>query len=147
MYWLNLTARCQRGLAYPCPPAFPSLDEGSQEMVHGAPGFGGATASSSPVMFYRDPAAVSASLGLPKSPSFHSGLDLLASASLGPNDNGGGGVACVAGASPNASMGVCGEVSETSFVANTLVTAGIPRQLPSLMGAFSRFSRFVSSID
>ena len=115
-------------------------------MVHGAPGFGGATASSSPVMFYRDPAAVSASLGLPKSPSFHSGLDLLASASLGPNGTGGGGAACVPGASPTASMGVCGQVPETSVVANTvntLVTAGLPRQLPSLMGAFSRFLPFL----
>ena len=76
-------------------------------------------------MFYRDTNTTS-TLGLPKSPSFHSGLDLVAAAA-DPGSNTVAGLSQVpGGADPTGDPGP-GDMLIYS-------ESGLPRQLPSLLG-------------
>lgn len=78
-------------------------------------------------MFYRDTAAGNATtaLGLPKSPSFHSGLDLVAAAS-DPGSNTVAGLSQGGGGDPTGRGGAQN--------GDSIPGIGIPRQLPSLLG-------------
>ena len=91
-------------------------------MVHSAAGPGARA------MFYRDTAAGSATtaLGLPKSPSFHSGLDLVAAAA-DPGSNTVAGLSQGGGGDPTG-RGGCTQNGDC------IQGIGIPRQLPSLLG-------------
>jgi hypothetical protein len=84
-------------------------------------------------MFYRDTAAGNTTtLGLPKSPSFHSGLDLVAAAT-DPGSNTVAGLSQAGGVDP-ASRG--GTQNGDPVPADMLIygDTGLPRQLPSLLG-------------
>lgn len=91
-------------------------------MVHSTAGPGARA------MFYRDTAAGNATtaLGLPKSPSFHSGLDLVAAAA-DPGSN------TVAGLSQGGGGDPTGRGGGTQN-GDCIPSIGIPRQLPSLLG-------------
>lgn len=82
-------------------------------------------------MFYRDTANTS-SLGLPKSPSFHSGLDLVAAA-VDPCSNTVAGLSQVGGVDPT---GRGGTQNGDAAPGDMLIYSdtGLPRQLPSLLG-------------
>ncbi|XP_049851138.1 serine/threonine-protein phosphatase 2A 56 kDa regulatory subunit gamma isoform-like isoform X3 [Schistocerca gregaria] len=80
-------------------------------------------------MFYRDNST--SALGLPKSPSFHSGLDLVAAADPGAvgGGDGGGGVGLPGG-------GAMAEAGEARSAADVLgYGQAMPRQLPPLLDA------------
>jgi hypothetical protein len=84
-------------------------------------------------MFYRDTAAGNTTtLGLPKSPSFHSGLDLVAAAA-DPCSNTVAGLSQISGADPT---GRSGTQNGDSVPGDMLIYSdmGLPRQLPSLLG-------------
>jgi hypothetical protein len=97
-------------------------------MVHSGAGPGARA------MFYRDTAAGNATtaLGLPKSPSFHSGLDLVAAAA-DPGTITTAGLSQVGGVDPT---GRGGTQNGDAIPDDMLMYGdiGIPRQLPSLLG-------------
>ncbi|KDR19354.1 hypothetical protein L798_05703 [Zootermopsis nevadensis] len=95
-------------------------------MVHSEAGLGARA------MFYRDTAAGNTTiLGLPKSPSFHSGLDLVAAADPGSNTV--AGLSQVGGVDPT---GRGGTQNADPAPGDMLIYSdtGLPRQLPSLLG-------------
>ena len=82
-------------------------------------------------MFYRD-TNTTTTLGLPKSPSFHSGLDLVAAAA-DPGSNTVAGLSQVSGgADPS---GQNGDTAPGDMLIYS--DSGLPRQLPSLLGMCS----------
>jgi hypothetical protein len=85
-------------------------------------------------MFYRDTAAGNTTtLGLPKSPSFHSGLDLVAAAAADPVSNTVAGLSQVGGVDPTGRGGT----QNGDPAAGDMLIYGdtvLPRQLPSLLG-------------
>ncbi|XP_023721847.1 serine/threonine-protein phosphatase 2A 56 kDa regulatory subunit gamma isoform isoform X6 [Cryptotermes secundus] len=98
-------------------------------------------------MFYRDTAAGNTTtLGLPKSPSFHSGLDLVAAAA-DPGSNTVAGLSQIGGVDPT---GRGGTQNGDSVPGDMLIYSdiGLPRQLPSLLDATSneRDELFVQKI-
>ncbi|PSN56860.1 hypothetical protein C0J52_00704 [Blattella germanica] len=97
-------------------------------------------------MFYRDTAAGNTSLGLPKSPSFHSGLDLVAAAT-DPGSNTVAGLSQVSGGVDPTGRG--GTQNGDSAPGDMLIYSdtGLPRQLPSLLGkyAFHLFTTLLCS--
>jgi hypothetical protein len=98
-------------------------------MVHSEAGLGARA------MFYRDTAAGNTtSLGLPKSPSFHCGLDLVAAAAAAdPCSNTVAGLSQVGGLDPT---GRGGNQNGDPAPGDMLIYSdtGLPRQLPSLLG-------------
>ncbi|XP_046980755.1 serine/threonine-protein phosphatase 2A 56 kDa regulatory subunit gamma isoform isoform X3 [Schistocerca americana] len=82
-------------------------------------------------MFYRDNST--SALGLPKSPSFHSGLDLVAAADPGTAGGGDGGGGVGVGLPGGGAMAKAGEARSAADVLG--YGQAMPRQLPPLLDA------------